>query len=186
MKSRMLFTVGLLVVAVVMSFAQTSGQATPHPGKIGLGLDGITGSPNVLLKYFFSNQLAGQVIVGFDLNAPGGTAPAGQTKVNGLTFRGGLSFLYHLTRDQVSPYVGVEGIFQTAKQAGIFVTQPDSKNSMTAGLVLGAEYFMHERFSLGIKHTLGVDVQLKRDIPQEETDVTFASFTVVTGRFYFN
>ena len=186
MKSRALLTAGLLVVAVMMSLAQTPGQATPHPGKIGLGLDGISGSPNLLLKYFFSNQMAGQVIVGFDLDFPGATAAADQTKVNGLTFLGGFSLLYHLTRDQVSPYVGVEGIFQTAKQAGLFVTPPDSKNSITAGFVLGAEYFIHEKFSLGIKHTLGMDIQLKRDIPKEDTDLTLASFTVFTGRFYFN
>jgi len=162
------------------------GQANLHAGKTGLGIDGITGSPNLLLKYFFTPQLAGQVIAGFELDSRGGSAPLGQTKVTGTTIRGGISILYHLSQMQVSPYVGGEGIFQTKKSAGFFVTEPDPENSITVSGVLGAEYFMNEKFSLGIKHSLGVDVQLSRDVPAEQTDAKFSTSTVVTGRFYFN
>jgi hypothetical protein len=126
------------------------------------------------------------LIAGFELDSRGGTAPLGQTKVTGTTIRGGISILYHLMQTQVSPYVGAEGVFQTRKNAGFFATEPDSKKSFVAGGVLGAEYFMNEKFTLGIKHVLGLEVQLSRDVPPEETDVKLATSTVVTGRFYFN
>jgi hypothetical protein len=186
MKWRTFFAALVLILFSSLSLAQPAVPATLHPGKIGLGLDGITGSPNLLLKYFFNNQFAGQVIVGFDLEVPGATAPAGQTKVNGLTLRGGVSLIYHLMKEQVSPFVGVEGVFQTAKQGGIYTTAPDPKNSIMGGFVFGAEYFLHEKFSLGFKQTLGVDVQLKRDIPKEDTNLSFALSTLFIGRFYFN
>ncbi len=169
--------------------AQDSSRTKPaylHAGKIGLGIDGITGSPNLLMKYFFNNQFAIQVIAGCDLDMPGGTAPTGTTKVNGITFRGGLSLIVHLTQDRVSPYVGFEGILQSAKSAGFFTVIPDPKNSIIASGVLGAEFFLDERFTLGIKHNLGIEVQLKRDTPKEESDIHFNTSTLVTGRFYFN
>ena len=100
--------------------------------------------------------------------------------------RGGLSLLYHLTQDQVSPYVGIEGIFQYDKAGGFFAIVPDAKNSVLASGVLGGEYFINERFTIGIKQSLGVSVQLKRDVPKEETDIMFNTLTLVTGRFYFN
>jgi len=183
----------LLLAAVFVSlhstYAQDSLRAKPaylHSGKIGLGLDGITGSPNLMLKYFFNNQLAMQVIVGLDLDVPGGSAPSGSTKVTGMTIRGGLSILYHLTQDQVSPYVGVEGIYQYEKTGGFFLITIDPKSSFIGGGVLGAEFFINERFTLGIKHNLGMSVQLKRDLPKEETTIKFNTSTLVTGRFYFN
>ncbi len=157
-----------------------------HAGKIGLGIDGITGSPNLLMKYFFNNQFAGQLIVGADIDSPGGDAPAGQQKVTGLTLRGGLSLLYHLTQDQVSPYVGVEGVFRNARQAGFFAIEPDPQNTVIVAAVLGGEYFPNEQFSFGIKHALGVAIEMSRDIPKEETDIRFSTSTLVTGRFYFN
>lgn len=171
------------------SNAQDSLRERPsylHSGKIGLGLDGITGSPNLLLKYFFNNRLAMEAIVGADIDIPGGSEPAGQTKVNGITFRGGLSLLVHLTPDQVSPYVGVEGVFQYEKQSGFYNVVPDPKNSVIGGVVAGAEYFINERFTIGIKENLGMLVLLKRDLPKEETETRFNTSTVVSGRFYFN
>ncbi len=184
----------LLVLAIISvlthhAYSQDSSRTRPaylHAGKIGLGIDGITGSPNLLMKYFFNNQFAIQVIAGCDLDMPGGTAPTGTTKVNGLTFRGGLSLIVHLTHDRVSPYVGFEGIFQSTKSAGFFTVIPDPKNSIIASGVLGAEFFLDERFTLGIKHNLGIEVQLKRDTPKEESDIHFNTSTLVTGRFYFN
>jgi outer membrane protein W len=184
----------LLLFATVFVFlqatyAQDSLRAKPaylHSGKIGLGVDGITGSPNLLLKYFFNNQLAMQVIVGLDLDVPGGTTPQNYTKVTGMAIRGGLSIIYHLTQDQVSPYVGVEGIYQHEKTAGFFLIPLDPKNSFIGSGVLGAEFFINERFTLGIKHNLGMSVQLKRDLPKEETTIKFNTATLVTGRFYFN
>ena len=179
----------VLIVASSGSFAQLTlslGNANLHPGKVGLGIDGIAGSPNLLLKVFLSNQVAGQVILGLSVDSPGGSAPNGYTKVTGTELRGGLSLLYHITNDQVSPYIGVEGVYQTRKDAGFYLVGPDAKNSLMVGAVLGAEYFIIERFSLGIKHALGVDVELKRDVPREETDIKFATSTLMTGRFYFN
>ena len=173
-------TIALLFLGTI-SFAQTP----IHAGKVGLGIDGVS-SPNLILKYFFNNQLAGQVIVGVEFDSPGGDAPLGLTKVTGTTFRGGLSFLYHLTQTQMSTYIGVEGIFQSAQMAGFYVQEPDRKSSIMGGVVLGGEYFIHDQFTLGIKQMLGLDVQLKRDNPAESSDVRFATSTVVTGRFYFD
>jgi hypothetical protein len=185
---RSLATIAALLVISAAGFAQISLNIGPnlHAGKTGLGLDGITGSPNLLLKYFFNNQLAGQIVAGFDLDSPGGDAPAGQKKVTGTTLRGGLAVLYHLTQDQVSPYLGFEGIFQSEMPGGFYVNEPDRKNSIIVAAVLGGEYFMNEKFSLGIKHSLGAEIRLKRDRPQEETDLRFSTSTLVTGRFYFN
>jgi outer membrane protein W len=183
----------LLLTAVFVflhsAYAQDSLRVKPahlHSGKIGLGLDGITGSPNLLLKYFFNNQFAMQAIVGLDLDVPGGSTPQNYTKVTGMTIRGGLSVLYHLTQDQVSPYVGVEGIYQYEKTGGFFQIPLDPKTSFIGSGVLGAEFFINERFTLGIKHNLGMSVQLKRDLPKEETTIKFNTSTLVTGRFYFN
>ncbi len=184
-------TLALLAVILGSSAALAQitlalGTAHLHPGKIGLGIDGIAGSPNLLLKVFLSQQVAVQVILGISIDSPGGSPPPGYTKVTGTELRGGASVLFHITNDQVSPYVGVEGVFQTAKDAGLFVREPDAKNSFQAGAILGAEYFIIERFSLGVKQTLGFDVALARDVPKEETDVKFATSTLMTGRFYFN
>jgi hypothetical protein len=183
----------LLIVTAFLflhsAYAQDSLRTKPahlHSGKIGLGLDGITGSPNLLLKYFFNNRLAMQVIAGMELDVPGGSPPLGYTKVTGLTVRGGVGILLHLTQDQVSPYVGIEGIFQYAKSGGFYLVVEDPKNSILASGVLGAEFFLNERFSVGIKQNLGIDVQLKRDTPSEDTDIKFSTSTLVTGRFYFN
>lgn len=178
---RGLFVAGVLLLLGTASFA----QSPLHAGKIGLGIDGVS-SPNLLLKYFFDNRLAGQLMVGAEFDAPGGDPPAGLTKVDGSTFRGGLALLFHFTQTQVSPYIGVEGIFQSEQVAGVYVREPDRRSSVQGGVVLGGEYFIHDQFTLGLKQLLGLDVQFKRDYPEEETDVKFATSTVVTGRFYFN
>jgi len=186
--NRLLPVLACSVLAVSACFAQVTLNIGPnlHAGKIGLGLDGITGSPNLLMKYFFNNQLAGELIVGAAIDSRGGDAPAGQTKVTGKTFRGGVGILYHLLQEQVSPYLGVEALFENDKPAGFYTEEPDAKNTVTAALVLGGEYFMNERFSLGIKQSLGVEFGLKRDVPKESTDTKFSTSTLVTGRFYFN
>lgn len=170
-------------------YAQDSVRVQPiylHSGKIGVGIDGLTGSPNLLMKYFANNQLALQVIVGLDIDQPGGSAPLGTTKVTGLAVRGGLSLLVHLMQNQVSPYVGLEGMFQYVKQGGFYTTVNDPKNSVLGSILFGGECFINERFTVGIRQSIGVDVQLKRDIPHEETDITIATSTLISGRFYFN
>jgi hypothetical protein len=176
------------MLSASVSRAQVTLNIGPnlHGGKVGLGLDGITGSPNLLMKYFFNNQLAGELIVGGAIDRRGGDAPAGQKKVTGTTLRAGVALLYHLVQEQVSPYVGVEAVFQTEKAAGFYLQEPDAKSTVMAAVILGGEYFMNERFSFGIKHSLGAEFGLKRDVPKENTDVRFATSTLVTGRFYFN
>jgi hypothetical protein len=186
---RLLIVAALLTLVIRQVHPQDSVRTKPvylHSGKIGLGLDGITDSPNLLLKYFFNNQLAMQALVGLELDVPGGSAPTGSTKVTGVTLRGGMGILFHLTQDQVSPYVGVEGIFQYEKSGGFYVTVPDPKNSIIGSGIFGAEFFLNERFTIGIKQALGVTVLLKRDQPKEDTDINFSTSTLVTGRFYFN
>ena len=172
-----------------LAIAQDSIRVKPlylHSGKIGLGIDGITGSPNLLMKYFFNNQLAMQIIIGLDIDQPGNTPPAGTSKVIGMAIRGGLSLIYHITHDVVSPYAGAEALFQYEKSGGFFAVVPDPKNSVLASGVFGAECFLNERFTVGMKQGLGVTVQLKRETPREGTDIKFSTSTVVTGRFYFN
>jgi hypothetical protein len=110
----------------------------------------------------------------------------GQTKVTGMTLRGGMGLLYHLMEEQVSPYVGVEVMMQNDKPAGFYAQVPDAKTTVMAALVLGGEYFVNERFSFGLKQSLGAEFGLKRDVPRENTDVKIATSTLVTGRFYFN
>ena len=188
----------LLVTFTVLGVMQSPAQVTVnigtvnlHTGKIGLGLDGITGSTNLLMKYFFNNQLAGQLIAGFELETVGGSAPQGQTKQTGYAWRVGGSLLFHLTRDQVSPYIGLEGIFESRQQKGFFSVVPDPQKKITGGVVAGGEYFASDQFSFGVKELLGVDVMLERHAnslvyPKEETTIRFTTSTVVTGRFYFN
>ncbi|MEK9139261.1 MAG: hypothetical protein AAB393_19245 [Bacteroidota bacterium] len=189
MKKILVACLTLLVVMSGLLLAQDTVRVKPaylHSGKIGLGLDGITGSPNLLLKYFFNNQLAMQVIVGLDLDVPGGSAPANFVKVTGVTVRGGLSLLFHISQEQVSPYVGIEGVFQYTKQGGILPVAYDPKNSVVGNAVLGAEYFLNEMFTIGIRQAIGANIQLKRDLPKEETSIKLNTSTLVTGRFYFN
>jgi len=181
----------LFILVVVMEprslyAADSLGTARLHKGKIGLGIDGISGSSNILAKYFFNNQLAMQLIAGFDVDLPGGSPPPQQTKVNGITLRGGLSLLVHLSQDQVSPYVGIEGVYQYAKAGGFFSTVPDPKNSFTVSGIFGGEYYISERFTVGLKESIGAEVLLKRTVPEEDTDIALSTSTAVTARFYFN
>lgn len=172
------FAVALLMASTSL-FAQDSNK-----GKFGLGIDGVD-SPNLLAKYYVSDQFATEFILGFDVYSPGGDAPIGQTKVTGTTFRVGLDGLYNLKLGKVSPYIGAEVLFQTQKEGGFYVKEPDSKNEIFANLVLGAEYFIDDHFSFGVKHRIGADIKLSRDIPYEETDTYFKTSTQVTARFYF-
>jgi hypothetical protein len=186
---RLIVVLLLLMMMVGLSVAQDSLHAKPmylHTGKIGLGLDGITGSPNLLMKYFVNNQLAVQIIVGVDVDQPGGDAAQGQTKRTGVDIRGGVGILFHLTQEQLSPYLGVEALFQQSRTAGFFTTVPDPKNSVIAGGIFGAEFFLNERFTVGVKQNLGVAIGLKRDAPKEETSLRFSTSTLMTGRYYFN
>ena len=157
MKRACVLVLLMLILSTTIALSQLTlaiGNANLHPVKIGLGVDGISGSPNLLVKVFLSKEVAAQVIVGVSIDSPGGSAPAGFTKVTGTELRGGLSLLYHLTNDQVSPYVGAEAIFQTAKNAGFFATEPDAKNSVpcVAGIWgLAAEKSGPDRaFGLGV------------------------------------
>jgi len=182
-----------IIFAVVVSYSTSPAQisvsinaADLHAGKIGLGVDGLTGSPDLLLKYFFNNQLAMQLIVGAAFDLPGGTAPSGLTKVNGVTLRGGISILYHLSQDPLTPYIGAEGIFQRATSGGFFVTEPDAKNTIVARVIIGGEYFLFARFSLGIKQSIGAEIRLSRSFPKEETQTILGTATAFTGRYYFN
>lgn len=188
MRGRILLILFCSMLPASAGLAQVTLNIGPnlHGGKVGVGLDGISGSPNLLLKYFFTSRFAGEVILGAAIDARGGEAVAGQTKVTGSTLRGGIGVLYHLMEQQVSPYVGVEGMVQSDKPAGFYAQVPDAKMTVMAALVLGGEYFVNERFSFGIKQSLGAEFGLKRDIPRENTSVKFATATVVTGRFYFN
>lgn len=184
--------VQLITALVLLSTAAHSqitlslGSPNLHAGKIGVGIDGISGSPDLLLKYFANNQLALQLIVGVDITSLGGDALPGQVKVTGSNLRGGLSVLVHLSQDQVSPYVGAEGIFELEKEAGFYATEPDARKIVNGSLVFGAEYYFNEKICLGLKQALGAAFLLKRDVPKQSTDVKFQTSTLMTGRFYFN
>jgi hypothetical protein len=190
---KMIKAFGPVVLALLLSCPVTQAQLSVsinvpdlHSGKIGLGIDGITGSPDILLKYFFNNQLAGQLILGASYDIPGGSAPTGLTKVNGLTLRGGISILYHLNQEPLTPYVGGEAIFQRATSSGFFAVEPDPKNTLFVRIVFGGEYFLSPHFSLGIRQSVGGEVRLSRTFPSEEQEILLSTGTVFTGRYYFN
>lgn len=176
-----------LVIALVLMTSLGFSQNFPGKGKIGIGIDGINSSPNFLMKYFLSDKVAGQVILGTDLDFPGGDDITGKTKVNGTTFRGGLSMVYHFTKTRLSPYLGVEGIYQYKKESGYYDigSEPDAKSSLTAGIIFGGEFFIDKNFSLGIKESVNADIGFKRDIPVEKGDVKIGTNTVLTARYYF-
>jgi len=76
----------------------------------------------------------------------------------------------------------MNGINQDAEYC---VIEPEPINNLKVGLIFGADYFLFEKFSVGIKQNLGFDFQLSRDIPKEETDVLMNTKTELTARFYF-
>jgi outer membrane protein W len=180
-------TLLIVVLLVTVSFAQDNNSSTQasKKGKIGLGLDG-TNSPNLAIKYFFNNNIAMEVLAGFNLFSPGGDAAVGQTKVTGSDIRAGLALLYHFSGSEFVPYVGVDVMYETNKSGGFYTTEPDAKNSVIANLMVGGEYFPAKQFSVGIKEKLGVNVQLSRDIPKEESDLYLKTATELTLRYYFN
>jgi hypothetical protein len=179
----------ILTLVVMLMATIGFSQSLPKPGTVGLGIDGITGSPNLLMKVFLTDRLAGQVIVGANFDILGGDAAEGQTKVTGTEIRGGLGLYYHLTNTRVSPYIGAEGIYQASKEAGFYTVEPDTKSSVIAGAVLGAEFFIDKNFSVGVKHTIGGQFDFKRDINnlgvKEEGNSKIYTNTVLTARFYF-
>lgn len=174
-----------LSMLAVLLFATITSAQTSYPGKFGIGIDGVN-SPNLALKYCFTDKVSSEFILGLGVYSPGGDAVAGQTKVTGTDFRIGASVLYNLAKGDFVPYIGLEAMYETNKTGGFYVNEPDAKNSVKANLVLGGEYFLGKQFSLGLKEKLGADIQLKRDVPKEETDFYLNTATVVTARFYFN
>ncbi|MDP4116974.1 MAG: hypothetical protein Q8903_12615 [Bacteroidota bacterium] len=174
-----------LSILAILLFATITSAQTAYQGKVGIGIDGVN-SPNLALKYCFSDKVSSEFILGLGVYSPGGDASVGQTKVTGTDFRIGASVLYNLTQGDFIPYVGVEALYETNKSGGFYVKEPDAKNSVHASLVLGGEYFIAKQFSLGLKEKIGADIQLKRDVPKEETDFYLNTATVVTARFYFN
>lgn len=176
-----------LVIALVIMTSVGFSQDFPGKGKLGLGIDGINTSPNFLLKYYLSDKVAGQVIIGTDLEFPGGEDVTGKTKENGTTLRGGLSLVYHFTKTRLSPFIGVEGIYQYKKEAGYYDigSEPDGKSSITTGIIFGGEFFIDKKFSLGIKESINADIGFKRDKPEEKSNVKLGTNTVLTARYYF-
>ncbi len=174
-----------ILAAVIMMISVSSAQAI-KPGKFGLGLDGATSSPNLAVKYFVSDKVATEFLVGFNYYSPGGDAAAGFTKVDGTDFRVGLAVLYHFNDSEFSPYVGIEGLYESSKDAGFYLLEPDAKNSIQGNLVVGGEYFIAKQFSFGLKEKFGVISQLSRDIPKEESSTSLRTATELTARFYFN
>jgi outer membrane protein W len=174
----------LALFAVLLMTAITPAQNITA-GKIGLGIDGVT-SPNLAAKYYWTNNLSSEILLGFNLYSPGGDAVAGQTKVTGTDIRVGASLLYNFSDGDFVPYTGVEVLYNTKKVGGFYTTEPDAKNIIDANLVFGGEYFVSKHFSVGIKEKIGFEAQLSRDIPKEENDIYLNTATTVTARYYFN
>jgi outer membrane protein W len=184
---KILATLLILIAIVPVSFSQDSNPSIQpaRTGKIGLGLDGVT-SPNLAIKYFFNNKIAMEVSAGYNLYSPGGDAAVGQTKVTGSDVRAGLALLYNFPGTDFVPYLGVDVMYESNKTGGFYTIEPDAKNSVNAGILVGGEYFIGKQFSVGMKEKIGVDAQLSRDIPKEETDITLNTATELTFRYYFN
>ncbi|MEW6508875.1 MAG: hypothetical protein AB1432_14130 [Bacteroidota bacterium] len=180
MKTKSIIFVLVLLIIGTNSYAQAS-----RVGKFGVGLDNISSSPNLMFKYYASDNFSLDFIAGADLKFLGDDAPLGQSKVDGYNLRFGLEGSYHFNVDKVSPYLGLQAMYGINQDAGYYTIEPDPKNSLKLGLILGADYFLSEKFSVGIKQNLGFDFQLSRDIPKEETDVLMNTKTELTARFYF-
>ncbi|MDY0083535.1 MAG: hypothetical protein RBR74_10165 [Ignavibacteriaceae bacterium] len=181
MKTKSIIFAAMLLFLSTNVFSQ-SGRA----GKFGVGIDDITSSPNLLFRYYITDQFSMNLITGVSLEFPGEDAPQGTTKLDGYNLRFGLGGMYHFNVDKLSPYLGLEAIYGIKQNAGFYTVEPDPKNSVKLGLVLGADYFLFEKFSLGIKQNLNFDFQLSRDIPVEETDMLINTTTQFTARYYFN
>lgn len=179
-------TKSIIFAAMLILFSTNMFSQTGRAGKFGVGVDDITSSPNFLFKYYVSDQFSMNLITGVNLEFLGEDAPAGSTKLDGYNLRFGLGGMYHFNLDKLSPYLGLEAIYGIKQNAGYYTVEPDPKNSVTLGLVLGADYFLFEKFSLGIKQNLNFDLQLSRDIPVEETDMLINTTTQFTARYYFN
>jgi outer membrane protein W len=182
MKLKSFLITAVLMVATISLSAQTNLRS----GKFGVGIDDISTSPNFLFKYYLTDNFSMNFITGIDLEFPGADAPEGLTKLDGYNLRLGLAGMYHFNTDKVSPYLGLEAIYGIKQNAGYYAVEPDPKNNVMLGLILGADYFLFEKFSLGIKQNLNFDFQLSRDIPVEETDMFINTTTQFTARYYFN
>lgn len=180
MKAKSLIVALVLLLTGTSIFAQ-SGRAN----KFGVGLENISSSPNLMFKYYASDNFSMDFILGADLKFLGADAPVGQTKVDGYNLRFGLAGSYYFNVDKVSPYLGLQAMLGIKQDAGYYDVEPDPKNNLMIGLIFGADYFLVEKFSVGIKQNLGFDFQLSRDIPKEETDVLMNTKTELTARFYF-
>lgn len=185
MLARLIFAACTLLFATAPVWAQDASPVV-HKGKLGLGLDGIAGSPDFLLKYFVTDAVAVQVIAGYNADWPGGDAPTGTEKVNGSDLRVGVGALYHMTFDRLSPYFGARVLYRSQRNAGFAASEPDLKNHLVVGAVLGGECFLHDRFSLGVQHAVDLSIAMKRDKPAEASSTSLGTSTLVTGRFYFN
>lgn len=190
MKRALLFV--LLAAATAVATAQTSTPApTPAPapttylasGKTGFGIDGVT-SPNFIFRYHFDRSISMEVLAGFGYEQPEGTAGVGEQEVNGLDYRAGIFVLYHLTSGPLVPYVGGGGVFHSSRSAGFYAQKPDPTNSIQAGAIFGADYFLHQQFALGVKQFLGVDIRLKRDVPPADGTIAFGTGTWFTARYF--
>lgn len=182
MKLKSFFVIAVLLLGSISLSAQTNHRS----GKFGVGIDDISTTPNLLFKYYFTDNFAMNFIAGMNLDFQGEDAPAGQTKVDGYDLRFGLAGLYHFNLDKLSPYLGLEALYGIRQDAGFYTIEPDPKNNIKLGVFLGADYFLFDRFSLGIKQNLNFDFALSRDIPVEETDLFINTTTQLTARYYFN
>jgi opacity protein-like surface antigen len=180
----------LVCAALTLSLAAASVQAQEpdmlFAGKTGVGVNGFSGSPNWLVKYFLSDRFAAELQLGYSSVMPGADAPTGTHKVNGSDVRVGVAGMYYFLVDRVAPYVGAHVLYGMHKDAGFVVDEPDSKNTMVFGALLGAEFFVHNRFSLGLQTNLDLTSSLKRDKPKEATDSRIDTSAEMIARFYFH
>ncbi|HWQ82352.1 MAG TPA: hypothetical protein VN514_08790 [Ignavibacteria bacterium] len=177
----------LVLIAMFLFTASGFSQNYPGTGKFGLGIDGITSSPNIVGKYYFTDKIAGMIIAGADFDIPGGEETVGTEKVTGTDIRAGLAFMYHFTNTKVSPYLGIQGIYQNKKESGFYTTgtAPDARSYLNAGVIFGIDYFFDKNISVGIKETVGTEISFERDVPKQETNTKMNTNTVLTARFYF-
>lgn len=189
MKTLLVFaTCALTLLSAPFLPTNALAQDTPFlfAGKTGVGVDGFSGSSNWLVHYFLSDRFAGELTLGYNSVMPGADAPTGTHKVNGSDIRVGVAGLYYFLVDRMAPYVGAHVLYGIHKDSGFVVDEPDSKNSLLIGAILGADYFLHDRFSLGLRVDLDFSQSLKRDKPKEPTDSRLDTSGLMTARFYFH
>ena len=174
----------LIIPILFLVFISSIFPQEKREGKIGVGLDGVNTS-NMILKYFNSDEVAYELILGMDFYKIGSDSAEKQHNEKGKEFTSGVSVLYHFSESAFSPLFGLEGLYHFRDQIFNYDNKESAKHSFKCGVILGGEYFMAKQFSIGIKEKIYFGFGLPES-KSEGSDLRCKTYSCVTARFYFN